>query len=81
MTGSSFPELKDPIWKSKFVAAVTERVREKWPERIKLAEDAIFDRIDVLEESPANIDDLNERWIMSCALANLRSFQPELFAS
>jgi hypothetical protein len=44
---------------SKFVDAVTERVREKWPERIKEAEDAIFDRIYELEDSPANIDTLN----------------------
>jgi hypothetical protein len=37
MTGSSSPRLKDdPIWKSKRVAAVNERVRERWPERIKL---------------------------------------------
>jgi hypothetical protein len=75
MTGSSFPELKHPIWMSKFVAAVTERVREKWPEQIKEAEHAIFNRIDELEDSPASIDDLNEWWAMSCALAILRSFR------
>ena len=75
MTGSPFPERKQPGWMSKFVGAVTERVPAKWPERIKLAEDAIFDRIDELEDSPTNIDDLNERWAMACALATLRSFQ------
>jgi hypothetical protein len=72
----TIPECKQPRGMSKFVGAVTERVPAKWPERIKLAEDAIFDRIDELEDSPANIDDLNERWAMACALATLRSFHP-----
>jgi hypothetical protein len=64
MTGecSSKPEPRRPTWQPEFIEALTERVREKWPERIKLAENAIFDRIDALEESSARIEDLNERW-------------------
>ena len=76
MTGSPFPECKQPRGMSKFVAAVTERVPAKWPERIKLAEDAIFDRIDELADSPAKIDALNEQWDMAYALTTLRSFHP-----
>jgi len=78
------PEPKRPTWQSEFTAALTEftaalteRVREKQPGRIRLAEDAICDRIDALEASPASIDDLNERWAMSTALAILRSVQIE----
>jgi hypothetical protein len=72
------PEPKRPTWQSEFTAALTERVREKRPGRIRLAEDAICDRIDALEASPASIDDLNERWAMSTALAILSTVQIEV---
>lgn len=74
----SFSETMRPTWRLQFLAALNEHVRGECPKRIRLAEDAIFDCIDAMDASRATIEDLDERWAMSSALANLRSLQFEV---
>ena len=69
------PDHSNPTWQPEVRAVLMERVRENLPEKIRLAENAIFDRIDVMGDLPASIDDVDERCAMSYALSILRSFQ------
>ena len=61
-------------WLPELRAVLTERVRKYLPEKISLAETAIFDRIDAMDALPVSIDDVDERCAMSYALSILRSF-------
>ena len=63
-----------PKWQPEFRAVLSERERKHLPEKIKLAETAIFDRIDAMDALPASIDDVDERYNISYALSILRSF-------
>lgn len=70
------PDVKNKnwAWKAEFTSALNERVREKWPERVRKAEEAIFSRIETLGTRPVSIDDVGERCAMSAALSTLRGF-------
>jgi hypothetical protein len=62
-------------WQPEFRSVLTERERKHLPEKIMLAENAIFDRIDSMEALPVSIDDVDERCAMSSALSILRGLQ------
>lgn len=64
-----------PTWEPEFRAVLADRIPEHSPEKIRLAEYAIFDRIDGMGTRPISIDDVDERCAMSYALSLLRSFQ------